>query len=68
MRFEFEEHYYWTECPSDAFMSWVLRRTWTAEESDMMEFRNTLVCCSNREPSLHQTEFINLDQSPTSAL
>jgi hypothetical protein len=33
-----------------------------------VEFCNTLVCCPNREPSIHPKELINLDQSPTSAL
>lgn len=67
-RYEFEEHCYWTECPSNAVMCWILYWTWTAEESDFVEFCNTLVCCSAREPSLHPKEFINLDQSPTSVL
>ena len=57
-RYEIEEHRYWTECPSNAAMCWVLCWTWTAKESDVMEFCNTLVCCSNREPSLHQKELI----------
>ena len=57
-KFEFEEHRYWTECPSNAVMCWVLCRTWTAEESDVVEFCNTLVCRSNREPSLHPEELI----------
>ena len=67
-RNEFEEHCYWTECPSNAAMCWILRRTWTAEKSDVVEFCNTLVCCSDREPSLHPKELINHDQSPTKAL
>jgi len=62
-RYEFEEHRYWTQCPSNAVMCWVLCWTWTAGESDVVEFCNTLVCCSNREPSLHPKELINLDQS-----
>ena len=57
-KYEFEEHRYWTECPSNAVMCWVLCRTWTAEESDVVEFRNTLVCRSNHEPSLHPEELI----------
>ena len=59
-RYEFEEHCYWTECPSNAVMCWILCRTWTAEESDVVEFCNTLVCRPNREPSLHPQELINL--------
>ena len=57
-KYEFEEHRYWTECPSNAVMCWVLCRTWTAEESDVVEFCNTLVCRSNRKPSLHPEELI----------
>ena len=57
-KYEFEEHRHRTECPSNAFMCWVLCWTWTAEESDVVEFCNTLVCCSNREPSLHPKELI----------
>ena len=57
-RNEFEEHCYWTECPSNAVMCWVLYWTWTAEESDVVEFCNTMVCCSAREPSLHQKELL----------
>jgi hypothetical protein len=57
-RYEFEEHRYWTEYPSNAVMCWVLCRTWTAGESDVEEFCNTVVCCSNREPSLHLKELI----------
>ena len=57
-KYEFEEHRYWTECPSNAVMCWVLCRTLTAEEFDVVEFCNTLVCCSAREPSLHQKELI----------
>ena len=52
-KYEFEEHCYWTECPSDAVMCWVLCRTWTAEEFDAVEFCNTLVCRTAREPSLY---------------
>ena len=57
-KYEFEEHRHRTKCPSDAFMCWVLCWTWVAKESDVVEFCNTLVCCSNREPSLHQKELI----------
>ena len=57
-KYEFEEHRYWTECPSNAAMCWFLCRTWTAEESDVVEFCNTLVCRSNRKPSLHPEELI----------
>ena len=57
-KYEFEEHCYWIECPSNAVMFWVLCRTWIAEESDVVEFYNTLVCCSNREPSLHPKQLI----------
>ena len=57
-RYEFEEHRYWTQCPSNAAMCWVFCRTWIAEESDAVECCNTLVCCSNRESSLHPEELI----------
>jgi hypothetical protein len=52
-KYEFEEHCYRTECPSNAVMCWVLCRTWTAEEFDVVEFYNTLVCRTAREPSLY---------------
>ena len=57
-KYEFEEHRYWTECPSNAVMCWVLCWTWVAKKSDVVEFCNTLVCCSNREPYLHPEELI----------
>ena len=57
-RYEFEEHRYWTQCPSNAAMCRVLCRTWTAEEFDAVEFCNTLVCRTAREPSLHPKELI----------
>ena len=57
-KYEFEEHRYWTECPSNAVMCWVLCWTWVAKKSDVVEFCNTLVCRSNREPSIHPEKLI----------
>ena len=57
-KYEFEEHRHRTECPSNAVMCWVLCWTWTAEEFVVVEFCNTLVCRTAREPSLHQKELI----------
>ena len=52
-KYGFEEHRHRTECPSNAVMCWVLCRTWTAEEFDVVEFCNTLVCRTARKPSLY---------------
>ena len=55
---EFKERRNRNEHSADNVMCWIFSGTWPAEESDVVEFCNTLVCCSTREPSLHQRELI----------
>ena len=41
------------EHSADNVMCWIFSGTWSAEESDVVEFSNSLVCRPHREPPLY---------------
>ena len=56
---EFNERRNSNEHSADNVMCWIFSGTWSAEESDVVEFCHTLVCRADGEPSLHPKESID---------
>ena len=50
---EFKERRNRNEHSADNVMCWIFSETWSAEESDVVEFSNSLVCRTHREPLLY---------------
>ena len=50
---EFKERRNSNEHSADNVMCWIFSGTWSATESDVVEFSNSLVCRPHREPPLY---------------
>ena len=50
---EFKERRNSNEHSADNVMCWIFSWTWSATESDVVEFSNSLVCRPHREPPLY---------------